>query len=179
MVLEIAAYKTYFEDNDRTNLYLTSGSVSSTPDYSIMMVSENEWELYQGSTSMTIDPATYSSAPHVAKIVLTQSLTAITSCKYYVNGVEVTPSFSFAAVGDIDKTGHCFFPSANNSAQNMITTTGKWTLNTAGAVISTTTNEDDTVTKTTSGDVYVDYVDESPVSSGGTFLPPPPAMVRL
>lgn len=161
-------------------MILSDVYTDSPIDYSIMMVTATEWELYQGTDSMTINPNTYDSAPHVAKIVLTESGGAITSCKYYVNAVEVTPSFSFSAKGSIGKTGYCLLANANNVGQDMITNSGKWILISAGVALSTTSVTDDTATKSSGiGADQFCSLDSPEPNGSNTFFPPPPAYVRI
>ena len=178
MATQIECYKTYFSGNNRVVVALSdSTSGTSNWDYYINMTSATQWHLLQGTDEMSINPNTYStSTPHKAKIVITESGGSITDCKYYVNDVEVTPSFSFVGKGNPGKTAFCQFPSANDNGQDCITTSNKWESQAGTDItISTTTNPDDTATKAiTGGSPLVATIVESGPPSASTIVDPPP-----
>ncbi len=123
--------------------------------YGINIYSGTEVEITQNNQTdeTSIDPSTLASAPFTYKIVLTESGGAIASCTYTVNGVTMSPSFSFSAVGSTGKTGQLYFNEATVSGTKiqLHTTDKKWvTVDSSSPTISTTTNTDDTATRGTS-----------------------------
>ena len=188
-VIEIS--KPNFDGNSMVKIGLHDGddiiSDYNAWNYWIVMLSATEWEIRSGSSDeMTINPNTYSSSPHVAKILLTESGGSIIDCQYFVNGVEITPSFSFTARGSVDKTGFSMMGSYNDphTTQSVLNLTTQSFVNLADSTITTTSHTNDTqeADSETAARQYVTVVEGTPPpppSSGGTRLPPPPLIARF
>ena len=133
-------------------------------DYGIGILSTTEVQIYQDNQAVEtgFDPSTLTSPPYIYKIVLTESEGSITSCTYTVNGVTMTPSFAFSAIGSTGKTGQLWQHDAivTGTAIQLHTSGKKWvTVNSYSQTISTTTNPDDTATKNVSScSAYCHYV---------------------
>lgn len=187
MVTEISCYRSAFPAGNLNSYFGLDDTPTTTPvnnhDYWISFMGENEWEIRQGSSDeMTIDPDDYSTTtPHVAKIVLTESGGAITSCKYYCNDVEITPSFSFSAKGSTGKTGFCLFKSVNPSGLDFVLNNSaqSWTSALNSPTISTTSHTNDTAEATSASLTQIATTSGDIPTSSTVTIPPPVAMVNI
>ena len=184
MSITIEVSKPDFSGNSMVKMGLNDGGTIVADynnwDYYIVMINATEWEIKSGTDEMSINPATYDTSPHVAKIVLTESGGAITDAKYYVNNVEVTPSFSFTERGSIGKTGFTLLGSYNSEGNTkaVLNRTQQSYVNLSNATITTTSHTDDTQVANANATQYTTVDDSGPSPSvGGTRFPPPPIII--
>ena len=160
----IKAFKTVYAGNSRTSLGINdSGDIVSDDrdwDYWADMVSATEWGIFQRANGspdeMSFNPNTYDSGTDQAlTIKITHDSGTVTDCQYYVNAIEVTPSFSFVAHGDGTQVGFAQIDSsiATGTKMQLSLASQAWTILQGSPTVSTTSHTNDTMTRTSESGV--------------------------